>query len=190
MSTLTGWTRQVPQVWEEIQRTGQYSVREEYIQSKNDTIADYYIRLYRWYTQKSRSYIHIPPEEEYPVWFSLSEGFRLQKVPDTVILKVEIPIEKALIIDIEMWEYRGNMMYVPVDKQDRNAFEKELARYGIGDETALAESAKGNYYPLLKKKIIDSWERLFTMPCKDPEKSYATTWGIQREWVKEVISDE
>lgn len=186
---MVGWTRQVPQVWEEIERNGCYKVKEEYIRIKNDTISDYYLGLYEWYTKKSRAYIDIPEDAKYPIWFSLSEDFRLQKVPDTVTMRVEIPEKKALIIDIEKWEYRGNLMYVPSNQKDRDDFEKELVRYGIGDETALAHSAKGNYYPLLKKRVIDSWERLFTMPPDFLEKGYATTWEIKKEWVKEVVSD-
>ncbi|MGC4018217.1 MAG: DUF3841 domain-containing protein [Muricomes sp.] len=190
MAALTGWTRQVPQVWEEIERTGSYRVKEEYIRIKNDTISDYYLKLYQWYTQKSRAYIEIPKDAQYPIWFSLSEDFRLQKVPDTVTMRVQIPEESVLVIDMEKWDYRGNLMYVPVDQKDRDEFERKLARYGIADETALAESAKGNYYPLLKKKVIDSWERIFTMPPNVLEKGFATTWEIKKEWVKEVVFNE
>lgn len=32
------WTRQVPQVWDEIQKNGVYRVKEEYIRIKNDTL--------------------------------------------------------------------------------------------------------------------------------------------------------
>jgi galactokinase/mevalonate kinase-like predicted kinase len=190
LAALIGWTRQVPQVWEEIEQTGNYKVKEEYIRIKNDTIADFYLKLYEWYTQKSRAYVDIPEDAKYPIWFSLSEDFRLQKVPGTVTMRVEIPEENVLVIDMEKWDYRGNLMYVAIDQKDRDNFERELARYGIGDETALAESAKGNYYPLLKKKVIDSWERVFTMPPALLEKGFATTWEIKKEWVKEVVSND
>jgi hypothetical protein len=186
LAALIGWTRQVPQVWKEIECTGCYKVKEEYIRAKNDTIADYYLKLYEWYTRKSRDYISIPEDAKYPIWFSLSEDFRLQKIQNTVILKVEIPEEEVLVIDMEKWDYRGNLMYVPKDQKDRENFEKELKKYGIVDETALAESAKGNHYPLLKRKIIDSWERLFTMPPESLEKGFATTWELKKEWVKEA----
>ena len=43
---VTCWTRQVPQVMEEIERTGRYVVREEYVRAKNDTISDYYLGLH------------------------------------------------------------------------------------------------------------------------------------------------
>ena len=66
--TMTLWTRQVPQVWEELETTGVYRVKEEYIRIKNDTIADFYIGLYRWYTNEARKYIDIPKELHFPIW--------------------------------------------------------------------------------------------------------------------------
>lgn len=184
--TITGWTRQVPQVVEELERTGRYLVKEEYIRIKNDTIADYYLELYEWYTKKSRRYRKIPEEARYPIWFSLTEDFRLQKVLDTVILKVELPVEQTLVIDMEKWEYRGNQMYVPTDGEDRKRFEKELERYGIHDETALADGAPGDHYPLLRREIRNSWERIFTMPPERLAEGYATVWELKKEWIRAI----
>ena len=57
---MIAWTRQTPQVWDELQSTGSYHVREAYIRSKNGPISDYYLELYRWYTLRCRSYLTIP----------------------------------------------------------------------------------------------------------------------------------
>ncbi len=187
METLTAWTRQVPQMWEELKENGVYCVKEEYIRLKNDTIADYYLDIYRWYTKQARRYMELPENAEFPIWFSLSEAFRLQKIPGTVTLRAEIPKEHAMIIDMEKWDYCGNWMYVPKDAEDRVRFEQELDRYGISDETALAYGEKGNYYPLLRQEIKGSWQRVFTMKPESSEKSFATTWEVRREWVREVM---
>ena len=189
MDTIRGWTRQVPEVADELARTGVYRVKEEYIRKKNDNIADFYLKLYEWYTKKSRNYVQIPEDVRYPVWLSLTEEFRLQPVPGTVILTVEMPRDKVLIIDSEKWDYRGNNMYVPTDDAERKRFERELHRYGIADETALVEE-KGNFYPMLKREVLSSWERIFTMPPADPGKGFATVWELKREWVTEVITNE
>lgn len=189
MKTITGWTRQVPEVAREIEENGIYRVKEEYIRMKNDNIADYYLELYRWYTKKSRAYVAIPEEAEFPIWFSLTEEFRLQPIPRTVVLTVEIPVEEALIIDMEKWDYRGNNMYVPTDASDRKAFEEKLSRYGIADETSLVEE-KGNFYPALRRELVASWDRLFTMPPKELAKGFATSWELRKEWVKEVTAGD
>lgn len=186
MERLTVWTRQVTEVLDTLRKTGRYHVKEDYIRKKNDTIADYYLQLYRWYTEESRRYLDIPQGLEFPIWFSLCDEYMLQKCPGTVILKMEIPREKLLIIDMEKWEYRGNAMYVPVDQEDRARFQAKLEYYGISDETALTESGKGNFYPLLRQEILQSWKRVFTMPPPDLKSGYATAWELQLEWLKEV----
>ena len=42
------WTRQHEAVWDELQKTGQYIVKKEYIEAKNDTISEFYLELYEW----------------------------------------------------------------------------------------------------------------------------------------------
>jgi len=188
--TITAWTRQVPEVLTELRRNGIYKVREEYIRIKNDTIAEYYLKLYDWYTAKSRKYIDIPADAFYPIWFSLDEDYRLQPVSDSIILKVQLPRDQILIVDIEKWEYRGNDLYVPADKSDEEMFHKELRRYGIADETSLVETSKGNFYPLLKRRVLESWERIFTMPPASLKNGFATSWILKEEWVTEVLRNE
>lgn len=190
MENVTVWTRQVPEMLKELMETGYYCVKEEYIRKKNDTIADYYLKLYRWYTTESRRYLSIPQDLQFPIWFSLSDEFMLQKCPGNVILKMKVPEEKILKIDIKRWEYRGNAMYVPMDDEDRCRFNTELERYGISDETALTEPGKGNFYPLLRREIIQSWERVFTMPPAANQTGYTTAWELKREWLQEVTADE
>ena len=58
--TITLWTRQVTQVWQTLQEDGVYFCKEVYIRGKNDTIADYYLELYRWFTREAGKYIAAP----------------------------------------------------------------------------------------------------------------------------------
>ena len=108
METMTLWTRQVPQVWEELEKNGIYHVKEEYIRAKNDTIADYYLELYRWYTGEARKYVSIPQELKYPVWLCVTDENMLQPAKDTVILRLEVPKEQVVIANMEAWGYVVN----------------------------------------------------------------------------------
>ncbi|SHK36191.1 DUF3841 domain-containing protein [Hespellia stercorisuis] len=180
------WTRQLPQVWEELQEKGVYRVKEEYIVLKNDTIADYYLELYRWYTREAGKYLELEPEEQYPVWLSLDEGNMLQPTENTVILKLEIPRNQFLFCNTDAWGYRVNYWYIPTDDEDAKKHEAELKRYGIHSDDEIILTDKGNFYPALKRKITDSWERVFTLKTDKKEMMVATAWEIRREWVKEV----
>ena len=89
------WTRQHEAVWDELQKTGQYIVKKKYIEAKNDTISEFYLKLYEWYTKAARKYIDIPEDLKYPVWLSVSEDMMLQPTEHAIIFEVEIPLNSA-----------------------------------------------------------------------------------------------
>lgn len=180
------WTRQVSAMWEELENCGIYHVKREYIEEKNDTIADFYIKLYEWYTKEARKYIDIPEELKYPVWLSTSEDYMLQPVEGTVVLELEIPEGKYLLCSMDRWGYRVNYWYIPLNERDEEQYKEELKRYGISAEDDLVLTDKGNFYPLLRRKIISSWQRVFTMPPETAQDEVVTAWEIRREWVRNV----
>ncbi|XCP84560.1 DUF3841 domain-containing protein [Roseburia hominis] len=184
--TVILWTRQVPEVWEELKSTGIYRVKPEYIRKKNDSMAEYYLDLYRWYTKEARKYLELSEELEYPIWLCVDEENMLQPTEDTVILKVEVPRENVIICNMDAWGYRVNYWYIPLEKEDEKRHRLEFQKYGIGEEDTLISTDKGNFYPLLKKKITDSWSRVFTLLPEKREGFTATMWELRREWIKEV----
>lgn len=115
------WTRQHEAVWDELQKTGQYIVKKEYIEEKNDTISEFYLKLYEWYTKAARKYIDIPEDLKYPVWLSVSEDMMLQPTEHAIIFEVEIPEGEYLICNFDKWGYRVNYFYVPLDEADEKA---------------------------------------------------------------------
>ena len=147
------WTRQHEAVWDELQKTGQYIVKKEYIEAKNDTISEFYLELYEWYTKAARKYIDIPEDLKYPVWLSVSEDMMLQPTEHAIIFEVEIPEGEYLICNFDKWGYRVNYFYVPLDEADEKAHMEELKKYGIASEDSLVTTSKGNFYPLLRQKL-------------------------------------
>ena len=111
--TITLWTRQVTQVWQTLQEDGVYFCKEAYIREKNDTIADYYLELYRWYTREAGKHIAIPAERPYPIWLSLDENLMLQPVENTVILRVEAPADRVLLCNYDAWGVSGKLLVCP-----------------------------------------------------------------------------
>lgn len=183
----TVWTRQHPAVLEELERTGRYVTKEEAIQAKNGDMADFYLKLYRWYGREGERFVPRPQGVEYPIWVSLSQDSMLQPVEGTVILTLSVPEDSLLITDGERWGYRVNQWYIPLDQEDERRHNAELERYGIASESALIDSDKGNFYPLLREKIIRSWTRLFTCPPRPGDMAQATLWELRREWLREVV---
>ena len=80
-----------------------------------------------------------------------------------------------------------NYWYVPVDDADREAHEAELHRYGLASDDELFLTDKGNFYPLLKRKVQDSWKRVFTLPPADMSAGLvAVCWELKKEWIRGV----
>ena len=188
--TVIAWTRQVSQVWEEIQRTGRYLVLEEYVRAKNmgfNDMSNYYVSMYRWITEGCRRRMDaMPADGKFPVWLALTEAQRLGPAEGTVSLTLEIPRECVYIVDYDRWGYVLNYWYLPRDAADEKAHNEELAHAGIGNEALLFTSDKGNYYPALKSKIVRSWERVFDDVNENMDMNVGMVWEIKREWVKDV----
>lgn len=185
------WTRQVPQVWDEIQETGRYLVLEEYVRAKNLEISDYYIELYRWFTEEARKHVNVPSDAKFPIWLSLTEEQRLGPALHTISLTLDIPEDHMVIVDYDKWGYRVNHWYVPKDEADERAHDEELKRFGIGNEASLITGEAGNFYPSLKRKIQSSWSRVFESPNPRMDLNVGAVWEIRPEWVVEVeIYDE
>jgi len=182
---MTLWTRQVAEIMKEIDETGVYKVKEDYIRKKNDTISDYYLKLYKWFTKEAKKYIEV--KAEYPVWLSVSDEVRLRPTEGTVTLNLKIPGKELLLCNYDAWGYTVNYFYVPLDEADKQRHRAELAKYGLASDDELFLTSKGNFYPLLKREVEKSWERIFTLK-PDDEKAclVAATWEIKKEWIEEV----
>ena len=182
---LTLWTRQVSEMLGEIKDYGVYKVKEEYIRKKNDTISDYYLKLYKWFTGEAKKYIDV--KGDYPIWLSVADEFRLRPVEGTVTLRLRVPSKEVLLCNYDAWGYTVNYFYVPLDEADKARHREELTKNGLVSDDELFLTSKGNFYPLLKREVVKSWERIFTLKPTDLKACLvAVTWEIKKEWIEEV----
>lgn len=187
---VVAWTRQDAAVMDELERTGHYQVREEYVRIKNGSISDYYLGLYHWLTQGCRSRVAMPPDATLPIWLALTEAQKLGAAPGCVTLELEVPEESLFVLDYDLWGYRVNNWYIPRDPADERAHNDELARMGIANEALLVMGEQGNYYPQLRTKLTRSWERVFEGPNEDMDHNVGVIWEIRPEWVRDVVRYE
>ncbi|MBR0399330.1 MAG: DUF3841 domain-containing protein [Mogibacterium sp.] len=176
-------SRQSPGVLDELMRSGTYTVKEEYVRRKYTTITDHYAPLYRRLTAMAREHIDIPDGLLYPVWLS-PEGS--DPIPDSdgdVFLRLDIPEGSYILANDEVWDHMINHIYFPADMADELAHEAELARYGISSPSSLISGSTGNFYPLLRQKILRSWESIYTVTPRDPKHTVGLCWELRREWL-------
>ncbi|PAB58783.1 DUF3841 domain-containing protein [Anaeromicrobium sediminis] len=181
------WTRQNKGILTDLEEHGVYRVKEEYIKEKFDTIAPFYLKAYKRYTEGASKVVPKPEGVKYPIWLSTTENMMLQPTEDTVVFHLEVPKDYVVITDQEKWGYVINYWYVPLNKEDERKHNEELKKYGIGDESALIMSSKGNFYPLLRDKIKKSWDRLFDNNIRLGDLTQATLWEIKKDWIVDTI---
>lgn len=187
MDKMRVWTRQDSRVLDILNSDGVYRCRSEFIDLKMENFSSYYKKLYDWYASRAEAIVPKPSDDiKYPVWVSIDEAVQLRPVPGTVVLELEVDEELLVITDLEKWGYVVNFFYLPRTREDLNKHDAELKRFGIGDESALISGDKGNFYPLLKQKIMKSWDRLFEDYMLSNIRQ-ATIWEIKKEWIVNVF---
>jgi hypothetical protein len=177
------YTRQSPQVLEELRLTDRYIVREEYIRAKYTTITNHYAPLYRRLTTYASGRVFIPDDAMYPVWLSPEGTDLIPDAEESVFLKLDIPEGHYILANNEAWDFMINHLYFPLDKADEAAHESELTRYGISSPSSLIGGNAGNFYPVLKQKVLKSWERIYTMMPSDPNQIVGLAWELRAEWL-------
>ena len=178
------YTRQAPQVPEELRRSGRYVVREEYVREKYTTITDHYAPLYRRLTSCARGKVFIPDDALYPVWLSPEGTDAVPPDEDSVFLRLDIPDGFYILANNEAWDFMINHLYFPLDKEDELAHEAELERYGISSPSSLVNGSAGNFYPVLKQKVLKSWDRIYTVMPSDANMIVGLAWELRSEWLR------
>lgn len=176
-------TRQSPHVLETLKQSGTYTVKEDYVRQKYTTITDHYAPLYRMLTSLAKNYIDIPDGLLYPVWLSPEGTDAIPSSDNDVFLRLDIPEGSYIIANDEVWDHMINHIYYPTDKADELAHEAELARFGIASPSSLVSGSAGNFYPLLRQKVIKSWERVYTSKPQDPSRIVGLCWELRSEWL-------
>ena len=116
----------------------------------------------------------------------MTEAQRLAPAPGTISLTLDVPEEALMLIDYDRWGYRVNHWYVPRDAEDERRHNEELERYGISNEASLISGEAGNFYPMLKRKIQASWQRVVERPNEQMDMNVGVVWEILPEWVVDV----
>lgn len=181
------YTRQDERILEALNQKGFYYCKESYINEKMENFSSYYKGLYQWYSQHMEKRISKPLKEiKFPIWVSPDKDFQLQPVKGQVILKLSIDSERVLITDMEKWGYIVNHFYLPYDEADYKKHQQTIKKYGISDPTDLINGDLGNFYPLLKKKVKKSWERLFDAYNLSSSRQ-GTIWMIKQSDILEIL---
>lgn len=121
MKQITVWTKQHRSVLEQLEKTGRYIARREYIEIENQECAPLVLEVYDWLVQHSPNAGQKPKDVDYPVWLSFAQDTTYLPQEQTVTLK--LCIDPALIapVHIAKWGTILNYSYIPLNEQDARA---------------------------------------------------------------------
>lgn len=181
---VTLWSVQSNIVMETLKQKGRYVVKKEYVNQKYEETSKSFLEAYNYIACYAKNIINKPEDADYLIW-SFNDIRWANRMGDDVLLKLEVPRENVLFFDLRKWNKILNLSYIGIDEEDEKRFEKELEKVGLSDA---ASAFLSPLYPLQKRKIKDSWQRLFYDKEIPPTYQEGGIFTIESEWVKEIIT--
>lgn len=173
-------------VIEIIDRDGTCFSKKEFIKNKYEESSNIFITAYSWFSREASKLVEKPEDAEFPYWV-FKDLSNLERFPNTSILELEVPVDEVVLFDMYDWNKVLSLEYIAKDDGDYKEFKNILKQYGIKHDSDIMLT---NFYPQLKKKITDSWSKLFEHHNKIKSGNYigvkviqAALWQIKKEWI-------
>lgn len=173
-------------VWNAVENEGTAFSRREYVQKKYEESAGIFLAAYDAYIREAEKIVPRPDSTAYPYW-----AFASLNQVDTSgggrIMTLSVPVDQVVFFDQYDWYKVLRLSYIGENEADEAAFVRDLERRGIRDAS---EVLLKPFYPDIKKKITDSWKRIFRHDndIRNGDVSgvrgvQAGLWCIKKEWL-------
>ena len=186
MEKVILFTRQHENALRILDETGVFRIKPEWIKKKYDDISDHYMKLYDWLAMESARRVPKPPGVTYQIWCSVDEEYMLRESPGEIIFKLSIDKDKVIYFDSAKWDMILNHMYLPEDAEDEKKFYEELHSRGITNQFKLYDHEQARFYPDFKRRITDSWQRVFDIKDWNNFTVQANIWEFHTEDILEI----
>ncbi len=184
---VTLWTRQHRKSLEELQNNNVIRIERKHLEEKFDEITDYVVYLYKWFVDAAAKKVSKPEEVEFPVWCSISEENMLRPTVDEVVYVLEVDKSEIIYFDGMKWDYVLNHHYIPKDERDAAEYAKDLESKGFDNSFSFINEKTAHFYPAERKKVMDSWHRIFEIDKWDIFRVQANIWEIRPEMIKDIL---
>lgn len=184
---VTLWTQQDIRSLDELKKNGTIRIQKHHLEEKFELISGYVINLYSWFIQQAEKRVPRPPGVEFPVWCSVSQENMLRPTEDTVVYVLEVDESEIIYFDGYKWDHVLNHIYIPVDEADQIAYEKEMKKLGHENLYGFFEEGKAHFYPRERKRISDSWIRVFDIDGWNIFRVQANIWEVRQDMVKDIL---
>ncbi len=184
---VTLWTRQHKKSLEELQNNGVIRIERKHLEEKFEEITDYITYLYKWFVDAAEKKVPRPEGVEFPVWCSVSEENMLRPTVDEVVYVIEVDKSEIIYFDGMKWDYVLNHHYIPKDERDAEEYEKDLESKGFDNSFSFINEKTAHFYPAERKRVMDSWYRIFEIEKWDIFRVQANIWEIRPEMIKDIL---
>ena len=106
---------------------------------------------------------------------------------DTVLYVLEVDPSEIIYFDSIKWDHVLNHLYVPKDQEDEASYKKELESRGYDKFFDFLNEKTAHFYPRERKKVMDSWVRVFEIDDWNVYRVQANIWEIRQEMIKDII---
>lgn len=181
---ITLWSKQHKNAYKELVQKGELTVSGRYIGKDLDEQGHLILPCYSWLALNHPQRYSKPSKAEFLIWLSYTQEGSMLAENDTLLLKLSIPKELVTPIHVAKWGTILNYSYIPLNEEDQKRHNLLLKDYGVSD----AKAFMSEFYPAIKREIIESWPRLFDPKISlDSQTYYGTIWYLKKEWLREVI---
>ena len=182
---VTVWTRQNKKILEDLEKNGRYIAKKHYIEADMEDTSPVVLAAYDWLVKHSPKAFLRPEDVEYLIWVSYEKEATMLPDSNTVVLELLIDPQLITPININKWGAILNYSYIPENEADAKRHQQLLQTYGVSD----VKACMTQFYPQIKREIMDSWDRLFdpNVLLMRGSSEYGVIWEVKKEWVQRVI---
>jgi len=131
--------------------------------------------------------VPMPSGVVFPIWCSISYENMLRPIEDTVCYELELNKSDVIYFDGGKWDYVLNHIYIPKDHKDEVQYKIDMEAKGFKNAFSFIEGTYANFYPEERRRIIDSWNRIFEIEDWNIFNVQANIWEIRQEMIKKII---
>ena len=157
-TSVTLYSPQAQIVLDVLDRDGICFSRREYVQKKYEESAPVFLSAYDWFVKAAEAHVPKPQGAEYPYW-AFKSPENVDPSAGGRILVLRVPLDEAVFFSLYDWNKILCLSYMGKTEKEEKEFRQTLLEYGIRRESDLILT---NFYPELKRQVMDSWHRLFS----------------------------
>ncbi len=176
------WSGQQDIVLHTLKDKGRYVVKRSFVEEKYKETAWIFNEAYEYLSQCAKHIISKPVDAQSPIWVYKSIH-NIYSGDGINYLKVEIPENRWISFDVRKWNRILNLSYIGESANEEKEFEQWLYKRGIRDNLKIFSTS---FYPVEKREIKKSWNRLLETPVQEEEYMQGMTWELKDEWIRKV----